>query len=154
MSRRTERVSHLIRSVIADAIRTEVSDPRMERLTSITRVEVSDDLSVARVYVSVMAPEARRKLTLEALKAAAGRLRTFMRDQVTLRTLPRLTFFLDESVKRAAEMVSTLDRLVAEADARDAALAKSAAAVADADSGEGAPSGANEETSDREDMRE
>ncbi|MBL8880366.1 MAG: 30S ribosome-binding factor RbfA [Phycisphaerales bacterium] len=154
MSRRTERVSHLIRNVIADAIRTEVSDPRLERLTSVTRVEISDDLSVARVYVSVMASEARRKLTLEALKAAAGRIRAFVRDQVTLRTLPRLTFFLDDSVRRAAEMVNTLDRLVAEADARSDALASAAAAQPASDFGDEAPLNDVGETLNREEKRE
>lgn len=122
MSRRTERVSHLLRNVIADALRTEISDPRVEPLTSITRVEISDDLSIARVYVSVMAPEARRKLTVQALQAAAGRIRSVVKEQVVLRTLPRLTFYLDESVKRSAEMVNTLDRLMDEANARNRAM--------------------------------
>lgn len=126
-----------MRNVIADAIRTEVSDPRVEPLTSVTRVDVSDDLSVARVYVSVMAPDARRKLTIDALKAAAGRIRGFVKDHVELRTLPRLSFFLDESVRRAAEMVNTLDRLVAEADARSAAAAANAAAESEADGANG-----------------
>lgn len=113
----------------------EISDPRVEPLTSVTRVEVSDDLSTARVYVSVMAPEARRKLTVQALQAAAGRIRGVIKDQVVLRTLPRLTFFLDESVKRSAEMVNTLDRLMIEANAR-ACETESGAGSTDALAGE------------------
>ncbi len=111
MSRRTERVGHLIRNLLADAIRTRLSDPRIERLTSITRVEVSADLSSASVYVSIMAPEPRQKLGVEALRGAAGRLRAWLRDHVELRQVPTLHFRLDESLKRGIETVEALDRL-------------------------------------------
>ena len=48
----------MIRSIVADAIQNRLNDPRILPLTSITRVAVSDDFSLARIYVSVMAPDA------------------------------------------------------------------------------------------------
>lgn len=112
MSRRTERVSSLIRAILAEAIQNRLSDPRIEPLTSITRVEVSRDLSVARVYVSVMAEDARQKLSVQALRHATGRLRSLVAQQMTMRQVPQLRFRLDESVQRSFKTVQQLDRIM------------------------------------------
>lgn len=114
VSRRTERVGSLIRDILAELIQTRLNDPRIERLTSITRVDVAADFSLATVHVSVMATEARRKLTVQALQSASARLRSFMGEDLVLRKLPRLIFELDDSVRRGAEMVNTLEQLRAE----------------------------------------
>lgn len=124
VSRRTERVGNLIRNILANALRTELSDPRIEPLTSITRVTISPDFSIAFVYVSVMAPEARRELCLRALRHSAGRLRHVVGEQVALRIVPRIEFRLDDSVRRGAEMVNELDRLMAEMGERPAFTAE------------------------------
>jgi ribosome-binding factor A len=116
VSRRTERVASLIRSILAEAIQNRLSDPRIEPLTSITRVEVSADLSVAHVYVSVMAEAPRRKLSVSALRCAAGRLRSVVAQEVTLRQTPQLDFRLDDSVQRSFETVQQLDRIMQELD--------------------------------------
>lgn len=111
MSRRTERIGSLIRDILANLIQSRLNDPRIERFTSITRVDVSPDLSVATVHVTVMAPETRRALTLAALQSAASRLRGFLADELVMRKLPRLVFRIDDSVRTAAEMVNHLDQL-------------------------------------------
>jgi ribosome-binding factor A len=118
VSRRTERIASLIRGIVAAGIRTELSDPRIETFTSITRVEVSPDLSVAHILVSVMAEEPRRKLTLAGLEQAAGRLRGLVASRISLRQVPRLVFRLDDSVRRSCETVQQLDELMAEIAAR------------------------------------
>lgn len=116
MSRRTERIGSLIRTTLAGAIQSRLSDPRIEPLTSITRVDVSADFSVAHVYVSVLAEESRRRLSVQALQHAAGRLRTLVAQQLTLRQAPALDFRLDDSVRRSFETVQQLDRIMAELD--------------------------------------
>lgn len=120
MSRRSERVASLIRSIVAEALQRHVSDPRLETLTSITRVEVSADLSVAKLYVSVMDEnEARRKLAIEALRSASGRLRRLVGEQVTLRQVPELIFRLDDSVRKGMETVRIIDETMREYDAAE-----------------------------------
>jgi ribosome-binding factor A len=114
VSRRTERVASLVRNILAEAIQSRLSDPRIEPLTSITRVEVSPDLSVAHVYVSVMAEEARRELSVRALRHAAGRLRWLVAHEVTLRQVPELDFRLDGSVQQSFRTVQQIDRLMEE----------------------------------------
>lgn len=118
MSRRTERVASLIRSILADAIQNRLNDPRIELLTSITRVEVSADLSLAHVYVSVMAEDSRRRLSIEALRHAAGWLRSVVAREAALRQAPALDFRLDASVQRSFETVQRLDRIMEEVEGR------------------------------------
>lgn len=114
MSRRTLRVASLIRSIVADAIQFRLNDPRIEPLTSVLRVDVSADFSVAKVYVSVMAGEARQKLTLDALRGAAGMMRSLVASDVTLRQTPALEFVLDGSLQRGFETVQAIDQAMRE----------------------------------------
>jgi len=114
VSRRTERVASLIRTIIADAIQNRLNDPRIPLITSITRVEVSDDLSVARIFVSVMAADAQRKLCLSALRSAAGLLRRELAPELRLRKIPSLDFRLDESLRRGFETVTAIDEAMRE----------------------------------------
>lgn len=113
MSRRTERIASVVRQVVAQAVQTRLNDPRLERFTSVTRVEVSDDLSIAHVYVSVMAPTAaRRRLSVAALSAAAPRLRRMLGDHLHTRIIPQIAFHLDESLQRGFETVQLIDELM------------------------------------------
>jgi ribosome-binding factor A len=113
-SRRTERIASLIRALIAEEIQHGLSDPRIPTITSITRVEVAPDLTVARVFVSVMSEESQRKLCLSALESAAGHLRWLVGRELDLRRTPELSFRLDDSVRGAFETVERIDRLMNE----------------------------------------
>lgn len=113
-TRRMERVGSLIRDCLADAIRTRLNDPRIPSITSITRVEVTPDFGLARVHISVLAPERRRKLCVAALQRSAGHLRRLIGQEVTLWKLPELRFELDESLQRGHETVELIDRVMQE----------------------------------------
>lgn len=119
MSRRTERLSSLIQRIIADEIQRGLGDPRIAPLTSITRVEISADLSSAKVFVSVFGEDAAGRRTVRALASAAGHLRAVLADQISIRTVPRLTFKLDESLKRGFEVTQMIEREMALLNARD-----------------------------------
>ena len=114
VSRRTERVGSLIRTIIAEAIQTRLADPRIPTITSITRVVVSDDFSVARIFVSVMATEVHRNLCLTALRSAHGLLRRMLAPELHLRKIPLLVFELDESVRKGFETVEVIDAAMRE----------------------------------------
>ena len=115
VSRRTERIASIVRQLVAGAIQTKLSDPRLEPFTSVTRVEVSDDLSIAHVHVSVMAPTpARRNLSVAALTASSGRLRRMLARQLRARTIPELAFHLDESLQRGFQTVQLIDEVMQE----------------------------------------
>jgi ribosome-binding factor A len=114
VSRRTERVGNLIRHLVAETIQNRLSDPRIPTITSVTRVEVSDDFSVARVYVSVMAPEPQRKLCLTALRRARALFRRILAPELSLRKIPALDFRLDDSLRQGFQTVEVIDRAMRE----------------------------------------
>jgi ribosome-binding factor A len=114
VSRRTERLGNLIRSIVAQTIQNRLADPRIPTITSVTRVEVSDDFAVARVFVSVMAPETQRQLCLTALRHAAGLFRRVLAPQLSLRKIPTLDFRLDDSLRQSFETVEVIDRAMRE----------------------------------------
>ncbi len=118
MSRRTERLGHLIRRVLADQLQRGLSDPRIPPLTSITQVAVSPDLSTARVHVSVMGTPAQGELCVRGLRHAAGHLQRIVGEEVRMRQTPRLVFQLDSSIKRSFEVVQLIDREMAALAAR------------------------------------
>lgn len=92
----------------------ELSDPRLGSMTSITRVKVSPDLSVADVYVSIMGTAGQQTAALIALKHSAGLMRTLLTKQLTLRIAPYLKFHIDENLKKELEMMDLLERVARE----------------------------------------
>ena len=89
--------------LLSDLVRREVKDPRVGLIT-ITAVEVSGDLSHARVYFTPFAGVGDAATALEALQHAAGYLRVQVRNQMRLRVAPELEFRLDDSVERGARL--------------------------------------------------
>jgi ribosome-binding factor A len=114
-SHRPERVANIIRQVVSDAIANKLSDPRIEPLSSVTRVEVSGDLEYAKVFVSVMGEAGAGRRTMAGLNSATGAVQRMVARKLPIRHCPRLSFHLDESIKRAAETIRLIDASMAEA---------------------------------------
>lgn len=106
---RTKRVNELLREEVAELIRHDVKDPRVGVVT-ITAVETSRELDVARVYVHLFGDEGRRAEALAGLQKAAGYLRSRLGRRLRLRKVPELRFQWDETLERA----SRIERLLAE----------------------------------------
>lgn len=108
MSRRTERINAQLREEISDLLLREVKDPRLEGLVTVTQVEVSPDLAHARVFVSILGQEDEKRSALTALQSAAPFLRHELLRRLRVRTVPSLSFRLDESMQRAAEITEII----------------------------------------------
>ncbi len=102
-SRRPEQVAENIRQVIADALTREIRDPRVGFVT-ITGVEVTNELSHARIRFSVTGDEEAKERALEGLRSAAGFLRSRVAKALTTRTVPELHFELDRGLDHAARI--------------------------------------------------
>jgi ribosome-binding factor A len=100
-----------MRRDIAEILEHRLRDPRIGSLVSVTDVEVTRDLSFARVYVSVLGGEREREDVLEALRHASGFVRHELGPGLGLREVPELRFELDTSMDRAARVDSILRRL-------------------------------------------
>src|SRR5258706_9804132 len=99
-SRRLEKMASVIRQIVSEAIMSRISDPRVSRFTSVTRVVVSADLSFADVHVSVMGSESDQRTTLRGLQSARGMVQTMVARDLSTRNCPTLRFHLDDSIKR------------------------------------------------------
>ena len=89
------------------AILAELNDPRIRDVT-VTYVEVSADLRHAKVHVSVMGDETRQKLSLRGLQSAAGFLQAKIAERIEIRYTPKLSFLLDQGVKRSIAVAQIL----------------------------------------------
>jgi ribosome-binding factor A len=111
-SRRPEQMAETLRQVITDGLAREVRDPRVGFVT-VTAVLVSNDLSHARVMVSVPGEDPDKARALEGLQSAAGFLRSRAARALTTRTVPELHFELDRGLEHAArinELLNTIKR--------------------------------------------
>jgi len=111
MTRRIERVNHLIRQEISELLQRQVKDPRLGSLVSITEVATSPDLKYAKVFVSCMASEEERKETLGVLTAASGFFRNELAKRLRLRHIPELNFQWDDSIERGAHILELIERV-------------------------------------------
>ncbi|HEY7503730.1 MAG TPA: 30S ribosome-binding factor RbfA [Gemmatimonadales bacterium] len=109
-SRRPEQVAGTIRRVITEALSREIRDPRVG-LVTVTGVLVTNDLSHARVSVSVGGDQAEQARALQGLHSAAGFLRSRAARALTTRTVPELHFELDKGVEHAARIEELLESI-------------------------------------------
>ena len=114
---RPDRVGEEIRHEIGDLLVRELKDPGLGFLT-ITRVKVTADLQLARVYYTQMGDEAARRETRRALERATPFLRRALGRRLRLRRVPALTFHFDESVEHQERIERILLDLEAERRAR------------------------------------
>lgn len=110
MTRRTERINDLLREEISDLLLRQVKDPRVGGLVTITEVDVSPDLRVAKVFVSVMGTDEEKASTFRALAAAAHFIQRELRRRLTIRRTPELTFLADASLERGAHILDLLQQ--------------------------------------------
>ena len=103
-------MADLIQRELSELIRLEVRDPRVGMLT-ITSVDVSPDLSHAKVFITLLQKE-RLEDTLQGLQRASGYLRSQLAKRMKLYTTPELRFVYDESVERGDHLSRLIDSVV------------------------------------------
>jgi ribosome-binding factor A len=114
MSERMRRVNEAVKEVVSVAV-GELKDPRIGFVT-VTGVETSPDLRHARVYVSVLGSEAKRRKTLAGLEAAHGVLQARVARELRMKRTPLLAFEYDPTVERGVRMTQLIDELAPDAD--------------------------------------
>ncbi len=109
--RRQARLSSLIEQIVSELLQRQIKDPRVHGLVSVTRVEVSQDISHAKIYVSVMGSEEERRETMRALEHARGFVRSRLGDELTIRHVPEVQFVLDRSLEQGDQVLAILNKL-------------------------------------------
>jgi ribosome-binding factor A len=108
--KRSQRLGEVILAEISDLIAREIKDPRIGFVT-FTRVEMSDDLRYAKVFVSVMGSAPEKTRTLQGLSSATGYIRRHLGRALQLRYTPEITFLIDESLEHGAKIAQLLRQL-------------------------------------------
>ncbi|MDD5095069.1 MAG: 30S ribosome-binding factor RbfA [Dehalococcoidia bacterium] len=112
MSRRQKQVNHAIRREISDLLTHQVNDPRIKGIISITEVNISPDLTHAKVFVSAMGTEEEKSEIFAGLAAASGFLRREIGARLKLRYTPELVFERDDSIEKGDHLLQLIDRVV------------------------------------------
>jgi len=107
--KRSQRVSDLLRKEIADIIIYRLKDPRIGFIT-VTGVDVTDDIKIARVYVSIFQDE-ERKTTLEVLNSAKSFIRSELSKRLRMKFIPSIEFRLDTSIEYGSRIEKLLKEI-------------------------------------------
>ena len=102
-----EKLNNIIQRELSDIIQMEVKDPAIGFCT-ITGVEVTNDLSIAKVYVSFLNNPQKR---MEALQHSKGFIRTLLAKRLTVRKCPELQFVIDTSIEYGNKIESIIEEL-------------------------------------------
>jgi ribosome-binding factor A len=110
---RPARMAEVIREVAAETILFELRDPRIKFVT-VTRVEVSGDLQIAKIYVSVMGDQKTQDLALHGLTHSAGYVQSKLGSRLKTRFTPAVRFYLDEGIKKSIEVSRLINEALAQ----------------------------------------
>ena len=107
--KRSQRVSDLLREEIADIIFYKLKDPRLGFIT-VTGVDVTDDLKMASIYISVLKEE-EKKSTLDILNSAKSFIRSELSKRLRMKFIPVIDFRLDSSIEYGNKIDKLLDEI-------------------------------------------
>lgn len=109
--KRKDRLNSLLKEVIAEVIMHKVRNPKIHPMVTVQKVEVTQDLHQAKVYVSLIGSDLQKKQTLLALKSASGFISTQAAKEVNLRYFPSLTFYLDDTLDTEIRIHQLLEEI-------------------------------------------
>ena len=109
MAYKQDKVSVSILKYVSDIIQFEVKNPEIGFIT-ITGVEVSGDLSIAKIYVSFL-PQKNIEARFEALNKSKGFIRSSLAKKLTIRKVPSLIFIIDDSFERGMKIEKLIQGL-------------------------------------------
>lgn len=103
------RINGEVLRVLAEVIRSEIKDPRINPMTSVVSVEVAPDLKTCKAWISVLGNEESQKDTLAGLRSAEGFIRNQLARRINLRNTPEIRFILDQSIEYGVNMSKMID---------------------------------------------
>lgn len=118
---KSTRINGEVRRELADIIRGEIKDPRINMMTSVIAVEVAPDLKTCKAWISVLGDEKSCKDTMDGLKSAEGYIKNQLAKRINLRNTPEIRFILDQSIAYGVDMSHKIDTVVKEMNEKDEA---------------------------------
>ena len=106
------RINGEVQKVLAEIIRGELKDPRINPMTTVMAVEVAPDLKSCKAFISVLGDVQSQEDTLKGLNSAMGYIRTQLAKKINLRNTPQITFIMDQSIAYGVSMSKKIDEVV------------------------------------------
>ena len=107
---RQERLRELIKSEFGQILQRDLKDPRIG-FVSVTDVEVSNDFSHVKIFVSIMGNDEAKRASMEGLESAKGFIRTELGKRIRLRHTPEVHFIADNSIERGTRIFELLEKV-------------------------------------------
>ena len=101
--KRTDRISEEVKKELSSVIR-DLKDPRIPMMTSVVKVDVTNDLRYAKAYISIMGSDEEKKDAIKGLTAAAGFIRREIGSRIKLRCVPEFSFVIDTTIEYGAHI--------------------------------------------------
>ncbi|WP_044169980.1 30S ribosome-binding factor RbfA [Candidatus Pantoea carbekii] len=111
---RRQRVAQELHKKIAFILQRKIRDPRLRIMITVSGVEISRDLSYAKIFITCLNEENHKDIqdTVNALKEASSYIRMLLSKIIKLRTVPKLTFFYDPSLTQARYMLTLISNTI------------------------------------------
>ncbi len=106
--KRTDRISEEVKKELSNVIR-ELKDPRIPMMTSVVKVDVTNDLRYAKAYISIMGSDEEKKDAIKGLTAAQGFIRREIGSRIKLRCVPEFSFVIDTTIEYGAHINKLLN---------------------------------------------
>ncbi len=110
MSVKVERLNQIILKEVTEIIQFELKDPAIGFIT-ITDVQVTNDYSYAKIYVSFLGKKERNEAGMKALQRSKGFIRSELARKMSMRKVPELLFKLDETLERSRKIDAILKKI-------------------------------------------
>lgn len=105
------RINDEIKRELSEIIRSELKDPRIGVMTSVLKVDTTNDLKYCKVQVSVLGDDAQKQEVLEGLKNASGFIRKQVATRINLRNTPQFKFEIDDSLEYSVRISKLIDEV-------------------------------------------
>ena len=110
MNYRMDRINSEMQKCISDIINNKIKDPRVCGMISVLSVNCAKDLKTAKVYLSIYGAKDQAKSAFDAIVRCSGFIRREMSQTLKdIRTIPTITFYLDDSMEYSAKIDSILE---------------------------------------------
>ncbi|WP_337840867.1 30S ribosome-binding factor RbfA [Rheinheimera sp.] len=109
---RVDRLSQQMQQEMAVILQREIKDPRLHSMITVSAVDVSKDLSHAKIFVTFLGLEqAKVKQNLDILNDASGFIRSLIAKRIQSRIVPTIRFYFDESLDRGINMANLVEQV-------------------------------------------
>lgn len=110
--KRIKRIESELKKEISVMISNDIKDPRIAPITSITDIELTDDLQSAKIFISVLGSDEEKNDTIDGLQSSIGYIKRELGKRMNLRHIPQLKIILDDNIEEAMRIEKLISEVI------------------------------------------